>query len=575
MISVEQPSATFRPAALLAGTPSARAGHLPFAADLIAALKPNQIVELGVGYGDMYFGLCQIAAENSLACKCYGVDTWRAKSAPAGAMHDAVNRYNEAHYRASSHLLRKSFDEALAQFASDSIGLLSLDGTRSYEVLKRGFDAWLPKVNAGGVILLSDISVRGGESGAWQLWNEIQARFPHFSFSDSQGLGVVGKPQKDGEKNPFLTTLFEAGEEQRERIRRYYSLCAERLNLAARLGASGVADCGSSLFQVFRSQEGEYSNTPDLSQVISPGVWINLQLDLPNGIGDRGLRIDVANRPAVVDIMAITLRKTDATVVWTWNPKDVTDTLRVDGTAVRMQAGEFFRVLSLGQTPHVYLPEFRGSMFEHALSLEIRLRVDLELGAVREMNAKWADFEKEKAEFAAKKASGGDTVNAAALEAGIARAKSEAAKHLAQARIEHENKLKQATTEAETRFENMRNEFEQQSVKQLSQLEEEKRAHQATAMERDNLVAQQPRMLQEISIAQGNVEELKGEVERLSTELGQMEFDLTEMRKLNARMSIALEEERAVRANMQDSSSWQLTKPFRAVGDLFGPRKKY
>jgi hypothetical protein len=50
---------------------------------------------------------------------------------------------------------------------------------------------------------------------------------------------------------------------------------------------------------------------------------------------------------------------------------------------------------------------------------------------------------------------------------------------------------------------------------------------------------------------------------------------LSELRKLNARMAAALEEERSARIQMQESGSWQLTKPIRAVGDLFGPRRKY
>jgi hypothetical protein len=222
-----------------------------------------------------------------------------------------------------------------------------------------------------------------------------------------------------------------------------------------------------------------------------------------------------------------------------------------------MSAPDFFRVLCTGSAPHVFLPEFRGPAFNHALDLEIRLRVDLELSAVLELNHR---------------AGSGD---GALTPAAVAKTKSESAKQLAQARLEYEAKIKQLTAEAEARLEAMRQEFEQQTVQLTLQLEEERRLHQATIKDRDHVVAQQPRMLQEISIAQGNVEELKAELERLSAEHAHVEYDLIELRKINARMAAALEQERAARANMQDSSSWQLTKPFRAVGELFGPRKKY
>jgi hypothetical protein len=577
MMSIEQPSAAFRPAALLGGLPSPRAGHLPFASDLIAALKPSMIVELGVSYGDTYFGFCQLVTENDLACTCYGIDTWRAAKEPAAAsnaVYDAVSRHN-VKYRAFSHLLRKSFDQALPQFSDESIGLLNLDGLCPYENLKHTFHAWLPKVKPDGVVMLNDISLRGGEAGAWRLWEEILPDFPHFSFRHGDGLGIIGKAREEAMKAPFLASLFGAPKDRQDRIRRYYLLCAERLDLAAKLGASGASDAGCSLLQVFSSQDGDYATTPEFSHIVSPGTWLNLHLDLPRGVGDRPLRIDVANRPAVVDIAALSLRKADGHTVWTWNPKDVTDQLRIAGTASPMPAPDFCRVLSLGAEPHLYLPEFRGSAFEQPLELEIRLRVDLDFSAVREMNQKWADLEKDRSEFELRKATEAEAVDPAALDAAIAKAKNEASKHLAQSRIEHEAKIRQITADAEARLEAMRAEFETQAAQLSLQLEEDRRLHHATTLDRDKLIARQPGMLQEISIAQGNVEELKAEVERLSTEMAHMEYDLTELRKLNARMAAALEEERTARADMRESSSWQLTKPFRAVGDLFGPRKKY
>jgi hypothetical protein len=121
----------------------------------------------------------------------------------------------------------------------------------------------------------------------------------------------------------------------------------------------------------------------------------------------------------------------------------------------------------------------------------------------------------------------------------------------------------------------MRADFEHQSAQYLLQYEEERRAHQATIVDRDQLIAKQPRFLQEISISQGNVEDLKAELERVSTELANAEYDLTELRKLNARIAASLEQERAGQSDSRDTGAWQISKPFRAVGDLFGPRKKY
>ncbi len=529
------------------------------------------IVELGVSHGDSYFGFCQIVVEQDLACTCYGIDIWQdSQDSTASDTHiyDAVTRHNSAKYRSFSHVIRKSFDKALFQFSDQSISLLNIGGLQPYDAVKRTFEAWLPKVKPDGVILLNDISVRGGEAGAWRLWEEIHPSLPHFSFRNHNGLGVLGKSRFEAEKIPFLASLFRAPRDQQERIRRYYFLCAERLELAAKLGASGAEDAGCSLFQVFRSEAGNYQTSPELSHVLSPGAWVNLHLHLPHGAGDRPLCINVANRPAVVDIATLCLRKADGHPAWTWNPKDETDALRMEGSAARMPGSDFLRVLSTGSTPRVFLPEFRGTAFHQPLDLEIRLRVDLELRAVLDLNQR--DLNQKDLN---QKANGNsDNAVSAAL---LAKVQSEAAKELSQARYDFEVKIREITADAESQLEAMRLSFEQQTAQLVLQLEEERRLHQATIQDRDYIAAQQPRMLQEISIAQGNVEELKAELEHLSSEHANMEYDLIELRKLNARMAAALEMERSERADMQESSSWQLTKPFRAVGDLFGPRKKY
>ena len=333
--------------------------------------------------------------------------------------------------------------------------------------------------------------------------------------------------------------------------------------MGAKVKLSEAADAQICLFQVFRSRAGEYDLIRELSQTIDPGAWMNLHLDLPNGTGDGPLRMDVTNRPAVCDISAISLRRPDGTVIWTWNPKDVTDALRVEGTAAVMASQNFCRVLSLGDSPHVYLPVFRGAAFEQHLVLEIRLRVDLELAAVRAMNQRWAYLELSR--------TGVEPGSAIQAENGNPAGSAQ----LLDLRTENERKIKEIVADAEARLEAMRDDFEQRSAQHALEMEQARRANQAALMERDQMLAQQPGMLQQISIAQRNVEELKAEIERMHIDRAQLEYDLIELRKVNARMSAALEEERAVRAIIQHSISWQLTKPFRVVGGLFGPRKKY
>jgi hypothetical protein len=587
MTSVEQPSATFRPAASLGGSFSPRAGHLPFASDLIAALKPSLIVQLGVGQGDAYFGLCQLITENRLDCSVYGIEAWSIKDAvpksngtrPNAPAFDSVSRYNETNYRSFSQLLRQNFEDAASRFENQSIDVLDIDGLQPYDALKRTLDLWMEKIHPSGLVLLHNISLRTGDSGAARLWNEVKSAVPHFAFRHANGLGILAKSFDGTAGIPFVSGLFSAQPEERNLIRRYYAACAERIELSSRPGAQQAVETSNSVFQVFRSENGRYSDIPELTYVASPGIWINLRIELSNGPGDLPLRLDISSKPAVVDIAILCLRNEDGHTVWSWNPRDPTDQLQMEGSANRLPEPEFFRVLALGPSARVLLPELSGPEFEQPLELEIRFRLDLELKALKQLTQ----------QRTATTVEATSSASLAAIEAAVVKAKADSAKYLAQSRIEYDTKIRQLSADADARVEAtrletdaLRSEMEvlkarhQQDMQgQAALLEEERAHHQVTRLEKETLAAQHPLMLQEVSIAQRNVEELKAEVERLSGELATAEFDLSELRKLNARMAAALEEERTARIQMQESGSWQLTKPIRAVGDLFGPRRKY
>jgi len=50
--------------------------HLPFAHDIVEALRPRLLVELGTYNGLSFFGFCQSVQEHDIECLCYAVDTW-------------------------------------------------------------------------------------------------------------------------------------------------------------------------------------------------------------------------------------------------------------------------------------------------------------------------------------------------------------------------------------------------------------------------------------------------------------------------------------------------------------------
>ncbi len=172
-------------------------GHIPFACDLIAGLRPSVFVELGTHFGESYFAFCQAIAESGANTQAYAVDTWRGDVHTGNYGEEVfreVDEHNRQHYAAFSHLMRMTFEEAAGRFENESIDLLHVDGTHTYEAVRHDFDTWWPKLKPGGILLLHDSTVRHSDFGVWKLLEELRQSFATAEFPHSNGLGVVLKP---------------------------------------------------------------------------------------------------------------------------------------------------------------------------------------------------------------------------------------------------------------------------------------------------------------------------------------------------------------------------------------------
>ena len=74
------PNQVFQPRRYRPGGIGNWSGHLPFAGDLVPALRPHCLVELGTHFGESYFGFCQAIAEHQIPCTAYAVDSWRGEA---------------------------------------------------------------------------------------------------------------------------------------------------------------------------------------------------------------------------------------------------------------------------------------------------------------------------------------------------------------------------------------------------------------------------------------------------------------------------------------------------------------
>lgn len=213
--------------------------HLPFAYDIVAALNPKVITELGTHNGLSFFGFCQSVKEHNLDTVCYAIDGWEGDlhiGKYDNSVYENVSAHAREHYRGFTYLLKMYFNDALKHFEDESIDLLHIDGLHTYDAVKEDFENWYPKVEPGGIILFHDIMAKREDFGVWQFWEEIENNYDTFKFHHGYGLGVLRKPgAPEKTDHPLFKLLFESTPEQQNQLRALYVHAAEHLEAKRKL----------------------------------------------------------------------------------------------------------------------------------------------------------------------------------------------------------------------------------------------------------------------------------------------------------------------------------------------------
>ena len=235
-------------------------GHVPFAYDLMASLKPSIFVELGCHQGESYSAFCQAVSDFGLNTVCYGVDTWKGDK-HAGFYEEKIYEnllaFNQKNYGGFSYLLRKDFDSAQQQFSDESIDLLHIDGLHTYDAVKHDFETWLPKIKKSGAILFHDTVVRHDDFGVWKFWEELQAKYSTFSFHHGYGLGVLFLDRTKLPSSPLLDFLVSTDLELAQSIRSSYFNAYQKLQSEFELSVAQekCRDLEKQLFETVLKQE--------------------------------------------------------------------------------------------------------------------------------------------------------------------------------------------------------------------------------------------------------------------------------------------------------------------------------
>jgi hypothetical protein len=378
MTEIDLPSRRFEPRIYGVG---AWTGHLHFAYDLVATLRPAVLVELGVDRGESYFAFCQSAFENQTGTRCFGIDTWRGDQHAGGydeTTFAQVSEHNRANYESFSTLVRSGFDEALSQFEPGSIDVLHLDGLHTEAAVRHDVDSWLPKLRPGGILLLHDVDVRSKEFGVWKVWEELQARGRSWTFHDGPGLAVWQKPPASPLPG-FLEQLLAPPNEANATLSNYYTERAaamqEKIGQHWRDGTiRNTPFAQQTIIQVFYSTDGSHREEDSIYARIGHEGWKEVRIELPPHAGAAPLRIDFVSALTTIEIESVRVTKGLATCFAAPEGTGF-ETITTGGDVERLPDSAALRLRVTGVDPQLYLPAVELPPGNEPLLLQMRLRV--------------------------------------------------------------------------------------------------------------------------------------------------------------------------------------------------------
>jgi len=521
-------------------------GHLPFAHDLIAAVRPSLLVELGTHFGESYFGFCQAVAENGVPCKCYAIDTWQGDS-HAGYYDESVfqdvQTYNSTNYGNFSTLLRDTFDHASDQFGAETIDLLHIDGLHTYGAVKHDFETWFPKVRPGGLVLVHDTNARHADFNVWRFWEEISQKYSSFEFTHSWGLGVLCKPGGSLDRPDLVLSLFSGSASERLFLQHYYSTLADAMAWEQR-SSFVQSDRSAIRLQVFPCLSGGYEEATSVTVPLRLNRWETHSIELSQGSGCGRVRIDPTDAPGLVEIRGIFLRRpVDAAVLKSWTTTGEILSCAFDDELIVAADADAPILISAGSDPKLFLPEDDKVLLDQPLVVDISLRVSSKIGPAIEAlllssklrrNSEAASMESERVAAKAGLESLRQELDRIAKDKGT---------------VEHERD--QAILNARS----LQLEVRSLQTERLAAVAECKRAFGA----QHALFAR----LDDSKRALEREQDHRIELERQFTH-----FRSTMEQELNA-LRNAVESERRDRAEILRSYSWRITAPVRKLYDLF------
>jgi len=238
-VSTEATSELFVPPSIRRFSPkrAAPGEHGAFEYDLVSALRPRLVVDLGVGAGTAFVAMCQSAREEAVDVLLYGVDAFAddaAKAEDDETRWESLNNFLHTHYRGSSYLLRSPPADTVIHFADGSVDVLRIDAARVEATLDAVLAAWVSKVAPGGVLL---VRAEEAVARAAVLSHRDSFPVPGVALPGPPPFVAFRKPRSSGmAEGPLLSALASPADAERDSLRGFYEHVARHHALRVEVG---------------------------------------------------------------------------------------------------------------------------------------------------------------------------------------------------------------------------------------------------------------------------------------------------------------------------------------------------
>ena len=176
------------------------AGHKCFSYNLIRNLEPSLVVELCTWKVSSFYSFCQAVKDIKGKTKLVAIDTWQGDSHAGKYTDEVFDTFKEIlskYYKdVPAGFIRKTFDDAVADFEDGTIDILHIDGFHTYEAVSKDFNTWKSKLKKDAIVLFHDISEHREGFGVYKFWAEVKSSYKTLEFTHSHGLGILFNSDK-------------------------------------------------------------------------------------------------------------------------------------------------------------------------------------------------------------------------------------------------------------------------------------------------------------------------------------------------------------------------------------------